>query len=242
MAIFDEQAAFEIPENPFETLVGDGKKYRDSDELAKAKFHADKAIADRERELSTLREELNKRLTAEQLLEQVRQQAQNPGTHTPSPPITANEKETPPVNFEAEVRRIMEERETIGKVNANLEQVANRLVELYGSEDAASVIVNARARELGVSPQFLRSVAEQSPKAFFAQVGLTQDQSAPKATPGVTKSDVQSAINMNPGSPKAGSYGYYENLRQTNPKMYFNAKTQVQMHKDAMDKGDAFYN
>ena len=242
MALFDETTN-EIPENPLETLVGEGKKYSDVNELAKAKIYADRTISDRERELAELREDLNKRLTAEQLLEEIRQNKQPANSQaavTPPPVTNANEKTTP-VDLQAEIRKVMEEQNRTSQAQTNLSVVADKLVEVFGSEDTANRIITQKAKELGVSTQFLQSVATQSPKAFFAQIGLTPEQTRVNSTPSTPRSEVAVNVNLNNG-PKPGTYAYFETMRKENPKAYFNPKTQIQMANLAMEKGDAFYN
>lgn len=241
MALFDE-VTNEIPENPLETLVGEGKKYSDVNELAKAKLHADRAIAERERELAELREDLNKRLTAEQLLEEIRQNKQSANSQaavTPPPVTNANEK-TAQVDLQAEIRKVMEEQNRTSQTQSNLSVVADKLVEVFGSEDTANRIITQKAKELGVSTQFLQSVAAQSPKAFFAQIGLTPEQTRATSTPTTPRPEVSVNVNLNSG-PKPGTYAYFEHMRQTDPKTYFSPKTQIQMANLALEKGDAFY-
>lgn len=65
-----------------------------------------------------------------------------------------------------------EERERI-TTERNIQAVSETLQKMYG--DRAAEIVALKASELGVSPDFLQSVAAKSPKAFYAQIGITED-------------------------------------------------------------------
>lgn len=224
-------------ENPLETLVGEGKKYKTVEELAKAYLHADQTIAQRNREHEELRVELAARQSVEELLQKA--STPNPATqpepeaHQPAKPaLTADELAALVRN---EISKTSQEAQTASNVNT----VASKLIEIYGDEAKANAYVRQRAAELGVSVEFLQDAAAKSPKAFFTVIGL--DEKAVNASP--TRSDVnpQAFSQSNPGQVKAGTYKFYESLRKSNPSAYFSPKIQNQMHREALEKGSSFF-
>ena len=88
-----------------------------------------------------------------------------------------------------------------------------------------------KAQELGVSVEFLQSVAAQSPKAFLAQLGL--DNTSNQAPVVAPRNDINPrALNETSGRVKEGTYAYYENIRKTDPKAYYSPKIQIEMHRN----------
>ena len=234
-----------------EQLVGEGKKYSNPEELAKAYFNADGFINHLKNETGSLREELDKRMTLEELLAE-KQQEQQISTEPKAveqpqetPVIESQPPEKVDLDLGAEVRRILTEESARKTADSNLETVMNSLMSTYGDADKAREEILRRSEHLGVDSQTLLDVARKSPKAFFELAGLSGE--APKAPAGSpSRGDVNSAAlaTQRPnheGGPKEGTYEYYEQMRRDNPRKYFSAKTQNEIMKAAIAKGDTFY-
>ncbi len=216
-------------------LVGEGKKYATLDDLAKAHVHQDSFINTLKSENQTFREELSTRQAAEQLFAQL-QKKDEPTMQTP-----VEAPQTPPASGQAPqqddlqrlVREQIEATKNEERVQTNIQQVADKLVEIYGDETKANEIVKAKATELGVSVKFLQDIATQSPRAFFAQLGV--DVQA-QATPGVSKGNVN-PDSLGQGVAREGTYSYYRKMAKEDPKTYRLPGTQQQMMKDATKFG-----
>lgn len=220
-------------------LVGEGKKYATVDDLAKAYVNADTFISQLKTENEGIRNDLNQRLTQEEILEQIRQSnSKPPVTPTPEPTTPAVQ----PINEDELIGRLqqrLQEEQAKHKQTQNVEQVAEKLVETFGSETKANEAVKNKARELGVSVEFLQDVAAKSPTAFYQTLGLNVVQTPPPAAP---RGAVNTQALAQDGNVKEGSYAYFENMRKTNPKLYWDKRTQNTMMKYASEKGDAFFN
>lgn len=243
MAIFDET---NIEDITVESLVGDGKKFKTVDDLAKGKAESDRVIQAREKELAELRDELGKRLTAEELFSKLQKPA------TPQPNDRQNDGGSPParepnVQFTDEelakrVKSVLLETNAEERKQSNIEEVAGKLVEIFGTEDKANAAVKAKAAELGVSVQFLQTTAAQSPKAFYAQLGLTD--TAPRSSP-LTHGDVNTSAfeSTRPGGVQPGTYAWYEAQRkERGDGWYFKPEVQNALMKDAFANPDGFMN
>lgn len=243
MAVFDENTP--ISEVTIDALVGEGKKFKTPDDLARGKAESDRVIAARERELAELREELAKRVTTEELFQKFQQQRQTQDQSA------GNERQQEPVaerpsltdeDLEKRIQETLSKRTEQERTQANIAEVTNRLIAEFGTEDKANEIVNRKAAELGVSPAFLQDVAAKSPKAFYAQLGLNE---APKGTPPITRSDVRTESFQGSSGPKPGTYSYWEAQRQSmKPQEFFSARVQNQIMKDAFaaaERGEDFY-
>lgn len=226
----------------FEDLVGEGKKYATPDDIAKAKAHADAHIAILEREREEDRQELAKRKTAEELLERIRQEAAQ--QHAPREEDNTGPAPLPAINEDDVVARVRAELQAERQKEIetkNIEAVAAKLVDVFGDSQKAQEHVKRKAHELGVDLNFLQETASRSPAAFFSTIGLTDDSVKNTSTPTAPRSEVNLNIS-NQGGVKPGTYAYYAKLRKENPDVYKTAQVQMQMHKDALAKGEAFFN
>lgn len=226
-----------IPENPLAELVGEGKKYQNVEDLAKAYFHADRTIAQRNQEAEQLRTDLQARMSVEEMLAKISGNAPTPAPVTPEAHQPAKPAaETPDV---AELVRLeLAKLNTTQTIQNNVATVTQKLVAKFGSEEAANRAVNAKAQELGLPMEFLQEVATKSPRAFFTTLGIEDAPTAPPARP--TQGDVNPNAAVS-HTVKPGTYSFYENLRKTSPTTYFSPKVQNQMHKDALANPESFF-
>lgn len=229
---------FDAPNtNPLEELVGEGKKFQTVEQLASAKLEADRTIQARNEELERHREEIRRQ--AEEI-EAFKRQPREPLAQEPPRVADRPVEDEPNKDLASRIREEIRQAQEEDIQNQNIRTVAVKLSEVYGSSDKAREVVAAKASELGLSVEFLQSVAAKSPKAFFTQLGLTDVTSQP---PAASRSDVNTVAlgNTSSSAPKQGSYKSYEQLRQDNPKRYFSAEIQNQMFADAKRLGDAFF-
>jgi hypothetical protein len=170
MSVFN---ADDRPENYLETLVGEDKKFKTPEDLAKGKWESDLYIENLKRELDEAKLQAEAAKRVEELLERNQQrQAAPPEQGNNQPPVTPEVKPVTDEDLTERIRRITAEEDSKNRVASNVNQVATQLIELYGSEDNANKMVKQRAAELGVTVTFLQEVAAKSPKAFFAQMGV----------------------------------------------------------------------
>jgi hypothetical protein len=229
---------FDAPEpTAFEEIVGEGKKFKSPEALAEAKLEADRTIAARNEELERHREEIRRQAAEIELLKRPREPlAQEPPKAADRPVV-----DEPNIDLASRIREELRQAQEEDIQAQNIRSVASRLTEVYGSPDKAREVVVAKAEELGLSVEFLQSVASKSPKAFFAQLGLAENTPQNQNS---SRSDVNTAAlaNTSSSAPKQGSYASYEQMRKDQPKRYFSAEIQNQMFADAKRLGDAFFN
>lgn len=207
MPVFDEAAVTTVS---LTDLVGEGKKFKTVEDLAKSKVEADtfietlkaERLAEKE-EVARLRAEL---LTAKSVEEQIK--ALSATKEKPIPNAQTELPVTAP-NLSEAIRAELESQNRNRTLSQNVQTVTDKLIEVYGSEQKANEVVKAKATELGVSTKFLLDTAAASPNAFYNTIGLD----AKSVSPGVTKSDVntESFRKLTPVTE-----GTYEHFRNTN--------------------------
>ncbi len=213
------------------TLVGDDKKFKSVEDLAKAKVFADQTIKDREDENARLREALERKIDTEELLRRAEEPQEARQPLEDRQPDPAREPAINRDDLRANIREAIAEETAQKTAVDNMEKVAAELVKQLGDPQKANEFVAQKASELGVPVSWLQESAARSPKAFFQSVGLSV---SPQSTPSPSQSDV----NLR-GSPDTirgiapNSKAYFDNLRETNPREWLKPSTQNQISKAA---------
>ena len=217
-------------------LVGEGRKYTDPDQLAKAYANVESFAEQLKRENAELRAakdikdaELNNQNPP---IEREPHQSQTPDAGAP------NKQNSSPVSDEDFRTRIKEEVKALNeteRAQANLDTVAAKLIEITGSQDGATQAIAKRAQELGVSVEWLRDSAAKSPAAFYASMGINAQDARNRTTP----------APVNEFRPNADTnrrdFEFFDKMRKEDPKRYFSAANQREMLVEAKRQGADFY-
>lgn len=240
---FSQTQETAIPENPFETLVGEGKRYKTQDELAKAAYEKDRFIEQLKSENKEAADKIaedQKQLLKLQTVEEIYKSLKTGNTPPVEPKTTQTNEGTPPAISEVDIEKLLEDKlknfENQKSAQQNLNDVNQVLGQKFGNN--ASEVVKQRAGELGMSLDELRSMASSKPKAFLSLVGATEV----KTQSGQPFSTPTSTVNQSNTNPNKRNSAYYEKLKNDNPSLYFSNTTRAQKLKDALALGDDFYN
>ncbi len=234
----------------FEDLVGEGRKYQDPDQLAKAYGHADAYIAALKAE--KIRIEAENKVLKE--LDESRNKRNNDSgneSNRGSPNDDNSRKEDPPANnrpnehnknddvnkdTSERIREELEKYEKEKTFSNNVNSVSEKLEKYYGNARDAQKAIHEKAKELSVSTDWLMDIAGRSPEAFFNTIGIDkQSVSTPSSQGDVNTAALKSNANRR-------NFKYYEEIRKTNPKHYYSPQIQKELMKDAREQGAAFYN
>lgn len=224
-------------EPQLETLVGPNGKFKDIASLARAKLEADRFIERLKAENAEARQKLGTAHTLESVMKQV--EGLVASNKVPEQVNQHLENQNPAIIDDSKLKSLVSEllnqSEFERKVQANRSVVQSAIVAEWGSE--ATVQLNKKARELGISVAALKAVADESPNAFFRLVGVGTKTNSPSQIP-------QSSVNSNgkvvlPSGAKPKSH--YDQLKVQDPKKYFAKETQAQMMNDAMKMGSSFF-
>lgn len=218
-SLFDQTDEVVIDETKdfLSELVGEDKRYKTPADLAKAKIHADAHIEALNRSLAELREDLKNRGTTEDLLTAIKSLKNEPA---PIPPSNHEQEQqgAKPGLTEADIERLLAEREAKSRKTTNLNTAIGKLKEMHG-ENFRSV-VQAKAKELGVTTEYMQKLAEDSP-ALFTGLFPARQKDVFAAPPQGQRSSVAAAF--------AGSgekYSDYDKVRKADPHKYHTASFQ----------------
>lgn len=221
--------------NPLDNLVGEGKKFKTVEDLAKGKVAADEHISNLEKELDAMRKQLNPQFDAEKQLTELRAEIQALRTNPPqgrSGEPTASSLTVEGIT--ALVNETITRAERNQTISQNITQANNAVVEHFGNLDAAAAAVKEKAAELGMSIEDLKGIAAKSPTAFQKIVlGAAGKAGEGPLNPQSTITKQPDAPRM--GDPKPGTKEYFDTIFKTDRKKYFTPEIQMQLHKAAKD-------
>lgn len=218
-------------------LVGEGKKYKTVEDLARSRLEADIHIKRVETENAEMREKLAKAASVEDILAAVKAQGAVSANETPDPedrttasPGLTTEQVAKIVAEQVSGIRTKEVRDT-NRSKANAE-----MIRLFGDKAQEVFLKEATTPELQAT---YKELAELNPDKFVAIFKKPETNTQNVDTGG---KNIQ-ALNLNQdlGGLQPGTQAFYSALRKKEPKTYFAAATQLQMHKDAMSNPDKYF-
>lgn len=213
-----------------DALVGEGKKFKTVDDLAKAKAESDNYIEQLKAENATARAAALKADTAQAELDTLREEIkalrsnanrETASKETTSPPLTAD-------SIKALVTETLTQAERNRTSQQNIEAANAAMVAHYGSVDKATAAVQAKAQELGLSISDLKDTAAKSPTAFKKIV--LGDAAPASASPLDTSGNLRAPEKALGNAPTPGSKEEFEALRKTSPKQYWKPEVQARLH------------
>lgn len=233
--LFDNDQTVEVT---FDALVGEGKKFKSADDLARAKIEADRFIEQLKKEADEARTELRSRLSLEELSEQLLSRTVQPNPGTPPQEADRRQDDPPanPIDLKAELQKLLQEEKTKASREQNIAEARKALKDRFGGDYNATL--RQIAEELGVSDKFLADTAATSPVAFLKLVDSVKapDPNRPLAPP---QGHVDTSKQFNPQSVKNNAY--YQRLRKEDPKRYFSKQIQRELYEEAMRQGSKFF-
>lgn len=246
MTLFDPNTTPSLDDNAdhLSELVGEGKKFKDAQALARSKKEADAFIESLKRENALIRqdfERLREEYNAVPRLQELVDQLSN-SQGAPSSNNLSDDGNTATGLKTEDIEKMITQRvaETVNQTRQreqeekNLRDVQSKLKERFG--DSAPSFIKSQRESLGLTEEFVEDLARRHPAVFMKTFGLENPKqndtfqappsstNRPSFTPSNTKRD----------------WNYYEDLRKTKPDLYWDTKTQVQLHKDYMEQGASF--
>lgn len=176
-------AAPEAPAIPQELTeyVGQGKKYASLTEVYKAFPHSQQHISTLEADNARMKEELARRKTAEELLQDI----QN-GIGTTQSQATPAPQVAPLPDISSIVRQEMEHARLVDEAKQNQSVVVSEFTKKFG--DKAKTQFEQIAKDLGIPVDELNKLAAKSPKAVMKLAGIAEPMAPTRS--GTLQSDI----------------------------------------------------
>jgi hypothetical protein len=199
------------------------QKYSTIEEALKGTVNGQQHITKLEEENRKYREEIDKRMSAEQVLAELK--AKEKPDEKPS-------TEFSPEALQELVDKRLEARTESEKAKANEDLVQSAMRKEFGEK--SNEIVSAKAKGLGLTPEALRELSQASPQAVLTMFGLasTKQESVPTRLNSGVNTEAQPVVSER-------SYQWYRKLRRDDYTQYM--KLYPQMMADAEKQGDDFY-
>lgn len=219
-------------------------KWKDKplEEVLKAKIESDLYIKTLERqkdELRTdylkLREEATAQAKLQELLDRLEKSSSNSNVTTTPVNNLENQPQYNPKDVEALVSQTMLKQKAEEKMTDNFNMVKGKLSERYGNNYQTAL--QESMNTLGLTGDELNEMARTRPNVLIRALGLNEPTQQNLFQNPVRSS--QRSDNFSPHNEKR-TWAYYQKLKKDNPTLYFNKKTQFQMHQDAGALGTAF--
>lgn len=227
----DDNSNTEI-QSHYDLLVGEGKKFKDNEALARGKIESDRFIEKVLREQHELRKELDSRLSMEELVQKLGKTASTPGTPSglespsiPTPNVMPTKADVDPNEIASIVKNTMTQEYTKLQQEKNIKSVAAELKKAWGDNWVG------RLREVGnqldLTEAQMDTLAKTAPKALLSSV--LKETSKVDNTKFVAP---KSSITSIPQSQDGNGWSWYEKLRKESPREYYSQRVQMQLHKD----------
>ena len=166
-------------QSPFAALVGEGKKFKTPEELAKGKLEADSFIARLQEEKRQMEEELTRL--------RVQKEISNQETKTKQPDASATTQA--PSDVEALIERKLKEAKQTEQRKSNLQAAERFLTEAYG--DQAEKVLKDQAKDMGIDTSRLLDLAADTPAVFKKLFAGTPKKMEPSATTGTQNTETR---------------------------------------------------
>lgn len=222
-----------------EALVGEGKKFSSEEELAKGKWESDLYIKTLETKMDQLTADytrLDADYKARASLEEMIDKIGLPKTPASSDPPPANQSQ--PTIDQSQLKNLisqsLQETREQEKQQTNFNMVKTKLIERYGNDYQSKL--TEQMQELGLNATAVDNLAHTMPQVLIKTLGLGEQTTEPFRAP------VRSQQNFAPTGEKKRNESFYNEMRKDNPKLYYDPKTTVQRHNDALAQGEAFFN
>lgn len=226
----------------------DRSKYKDDlscyQAIARGKVEGDTTVDQFKMRLDELREDYTKvreenvtRAKLEEVLDKLTSRQQLASSEKP----IANEDDIKPTIDLKQINDLVSSRiretEAQKKASENVDLVVGKLKERFGSNFKATV--TQQINELGITEDDFNEMARSKPKFLLRTLGMDTPVQRENFQSPLTSQ--QRADGFAP-SVKKRDWDYYETMRKTDPALYHDRNTYVQIQKDLLEQGeDAFY-
>ena len=241
--IFNADQASVVPTNEVaqdpsvNVLVGEGKKYKSVEDLAKAYLSADDFIEKLKEENTHLRAETEKLSKLDEVLERLEAKSGSP-TPDNSGEVGANSLSASDVA--AIVEKTLTGRETATSMKSNMLSADAKMKEMFGKEAQAIFEEEANTPELKQTYLQLAQVNPDKFIALFSALRATKPTGSQVDSNTSTNTINLSSVHSNRES-DPDCKEYYNKMRKDNPNAYYSSKVQLALQKAVTNNKAKYY-
>ena len=209
-------------------LVGEGKKYKTVDDLAKAYINADDFIE----KLKAENHELKEKATAAKTIDDVLERLQQRQTTEPV------DQQASVADLTSLVEQAVTGLESKKQREANLLLADAKMKELFGEK------AGDKFAEIAVTPelkQVYMQLAAVDPNKFVALFSGSKPISTGVETGGSVNTTMSYSSTNGVRMNTEGTKEYFDNIRRTNPSQYYSQDFQLKMDKTVRSNPDLYY-
>lgn len=224
-------------------LVGEGKKFKTPQDLARGKYEADNYVKTLTMKLDEMRTDYMKldadykaRAKLEELIDQLDKNKQQPLSHEQPPVNDVKKPEIDPKQIETLIDTQIKKNKLLEREQENFNKVKDKLRERFGNNYQTQL--SEQIDSLGLTVDDMNALAKKSPTAFFNALKIDE----PVQTEGF-QSPPRTTQRSDSFAPKGGTkrtWSYYQELKKKDRNLYYDPKTNVQMEKDRQALGAEF--
>lgn len=223
-------------------LVGENKKFKTDKDLARGKYESDLYIKTLEKRMDEMRNDYMRmrednaaRAKLEELVDQLNPKNQQTPSINAQTPVKEEKSGVDIKDIESLFDSRIKDYEVKKKQDDNFNVVKSKLREEYGEN--YQNILKDKMVELDLSEEFVNNLAKNQPKVLLKTLGVGEKKQQENF-----QSPMRNAQRNDGFSPTSAkrTWSYYQNLKKTNPTLYWDPKTANQMHNDAQTLGPAF--
>ena len=218
-------------------LVGEGKKFRTMDDLAKGKLEADNFIEKLKVENAALREALDSEANPDEILSRINSllQSKNGSENATNPQSNQPPKES---LTEEKVLELLSKKEREDKLRQNLNSFTSAVNKAFG--DKTNEVIATRLDELGMVKKEFDELSARNPIAALRILGL-KDSGGPVGT--MTPSVNTEAFfgEAGKGNGETQNFAYFQKLRRELKSAYYEPEIQKRVFEARKKLGDAFW-
>lgn len=237
----NDEPVIDQSKNYLTELVGEDKKFKTPEDLAKGKAEADAFIEKLKGELSGLRQELNTRLKLEEVVDRISSSSKSPSSEQEPKALEqdASKSAITPEAVQELVNKTLTDAQKATQRTRNMQFVEQKLQEAFGPTFRRTI--KEQAQKLGIGEEFAKNLAAEQPNAFLKLFDVSPRQEAASTSQGAPRSSVNSeALNFRPDA-GVKRKSHYEALRKKEPARYWSVAVQNEMHKEAQRQGESFF-
>lgn len=220
-------------------LVGDGKKFKSVDDLARGKIESDRFVEKLKTENAALREALDSDANPEEILRRIDAVLKSQGgSRSDTTDQTSNQSQTGSQLTEEKVLELLKQQKAQERAKENRARYEASVAKAFGEKSAE--VIATRIDELGMDQTELLNLAQRNPAAALRLLGIRDS----GASGGTMESSVNTEAffgDAGKGNGEVQNFQYFQRLRRELKERYYEPQIQKQVFEARKKLGDKFW-